>query len=68
MSRILHKAQSYQLSDDLAEIIGNPILPSPKKSHKLLSPEEVLHSLDCPKRIKHRMILTTCYAAGVRIS
>jgi site-specific recombinase XerD len=47
------------------------VLPLPKKPQKLpvvLSPEEVLHFLDCVERIKHRVILTTCYAAGLRIS
>ena len=47
------------------------VLPLPKKPQKLplvLSPEEVLHFLDCVEGIKHRVILTTCYAAGLRIS
>ena len=47
------------------------IIPAPKKPQKLpvvLSPEEVLHFLDCVEHIKHRTILTTCYAAGLRIS
>ena len=47
------------------------VLPLPKKPQKLplvLSPEEVLHLLDCVEGIKHRVILTTCYAAGLRIS
>jgi integrase/recombinase XerD len=46
-------------------------IPAPKKPQKLpvvLSPEEVLHFLDCVGSIKHRAILTTCYAAGLRIS
>ena len=46
-------------------------IPLPKKAQKLpviLSPEEVLHFLGCVKRGKHRVILTTCYAAGLRIS
>ena len=34
----------------------------------VLSPEEVLQFLDCVEHIKHRTILTTCYAAGLRIS
>ena len=33
----------------------------------VLGPEEVLHFLDCVQHIKHRTILTTCYAAGLRI-
>lgn len=46
------------------------ILPSPQKPDALpvvLSPEEVLHFLDGVQHIKHRTILTTCYAAGLRI-
>ena len=46
-------------------------IPLPKKAQKLpviLSPEEVLHFLGCVERGKHRVILTTCYAAGLRIS
>jgi integrase/recombinase XerD len=33
-----------------------------------LSPEEVVHFLGCVDRGKHRAILTTCFAAGLRIS
>jgi integrase/recombinase XerD len=47
------------------------VIPAPKKPQKLpivLSPEEVLHFLECIGSIKHRSILTTCYAAGLRIS
>jgi integrase/recombinase XerD len=47
------------------------IIPAPKKPQKLpivLSPEEVLQFLDCVTSLKHRTILTTCYAAGLRIS
>jgi site-specific recombinase XerD len=47
------------------------VLPHPKQSQKLpviLSPEEVLHFLNCVKRRKDRVIPTTCYAAGLRIS
>jgi hypothetical protein len=47
------------------------IIPAPKKPQKLpivLSPEEVLHFLSCVQSIKHRTILTVCYAAGLRIS
>lgn len=46
------------------------IIPAPKKPQKLpvvLSPE-VIHFLECVGSIKHRAILTTCYAAGLRIS
>src|SRR5579885_205250 len=47
------------------------VIPAPKKPQKLpviLSPEEVLHFLGCVASPKHRAILTTCYAAGLRIS
>jgi integrase/recombinase XerD len=47
------------------------IIPAPEKPQKLpivLSPEEVLQFLSCVQSIKHRTILTTCYAAGLRIS
>jgi site-specific recombinase XerC len=47
------------------------IIPAPKKPQKLpvvLSPEEVLHFLGCVTSSKHRTILTTCYAAGLRVS
>ncbi|MDH3769865.1 MAG: site-specific integrase [Nitrospirota bacterium] len=47
------------------------VLPHPKAPKKLpivLSPEEVLYFLDCVKARKHRVILTVCYAAGLRIS
>jgi site-specific recombinase XerD len=46
-------------------------IPLPKKPQKLpvvLSPEEVVHFLGCVDCGKHRVILTTCYAAGLRIS
>jgi site-specific recombinase XerD len=47
------------------------IIPAPKKPQKLpivLSPEEVVQLLACVPSLKHRTILTTCYAAGLRIS
>ena len=47
------------------------VIPAPKKPQTLpvvLSPEEVLQFLDSVEHIKHRTILTTCYAAGLRIS
>ena len=47
------------------------IIPAPKKPQRLpiiLSPEEVLTFLGCVQSGKHRAILTTCYAAGLRIS
>lgn len=47
------------------------VIPAPKKPQTLpvvLSPEEVLQFLGCVDSTKHRAILTTCYAAGLRIS
>jgi site-specific recombinase XerD len=47
------------------------IIPAPKKPQKLpivLSPDEVLQFLGCVQSLKHRTILTICYAAGLRIS
>ena len=47
------------------------VIPLPKKPQKLpvvLSAEEVAHFLGCVDCRKHRVILTICYAAGLRIS
>ena len=47
------------------------IIPTPKRPQKLpivLSPEEVLQFLSCVQSIKHRAILTVCYAAGLGVS
>jgi integrase/recombinase XerD len=47
------------------------VLPLPRKPQKLpvvLSSEEVMHFLGCVDCGKHRVILTACYAAGLRIS
>jgi integrase/recombinase XerD len=47
------------------------MIPAPKQPQKLpvvLSSEEVLQFLGCVGSTKHRAILTTCYAAGLRIS
>ena len=51
---------------DLGEVV--PTCKKPQKLPTILSPEEVVQFLDCVPGIKHRMILTTCYAAGLRIS
>jgi integrase/recombinase XerD len=51
--------------------IFEEIIPAPKKPQKLpivLSPEEVRQFLGCVQSLKHRTILTVCYAAGLRIS
>ncbi len=47
------------------------VIPAPKAPQTLpviLSPEEVIQFLDCVRSRKHRAVLTTCYAAGLRIS
>ena len=47
------------------------VLPLPKTAKTLpvvLSPAEVVQFLDCVQALNHRTILTTCYAAGLRIS
>ena len=47
------------------------VLPMPKKPQTLpaiLSPEEVRQFLSCVPRRKARIVLTVCYAAGLRIS
>ena len=47
------------------------VIPAPKVPQTLpvvLSPEEVVQFLDCVASPMHRTILTTCYAAGLRIS
>jgi len=47
------------------------VLPAPKPPHKLpvvLSPLEVVRFLGCVDDLKHHAILTTCYAAGLRVS
>ena len=47
------------------------VIPAPKKPQRVpvvLSPAEVVRLLDSVKNLKHRTILTTCYAAGLRIS
>jgi integrase/recombinase XerD len=51
---------------DLEEVV--PTCKKPQKLPMILSPEEVLQFLDCVPGVKHRTILTTCYAAGLRIS
>ena len=47
------------------------VIPAPRQPKKLpvvLSRDEVLHFLGSIKGLKHRTILTVCYAAGLRIS
>src|SRR5262249_13029259 len=54
--------RTWALEDDI---------PTGRQSTKLpvvLSPEEVGQFLDAVRLLKHRVILTVCYAAGLRIS
>jgi integrase/recombinase XerD len=51
---------------DFDQIIPCP--KAPKTLAVILSPEEVLHFLGWIESFKHQAILTTCYAAGLRIS
>ena len=47
------------------------LIPAPQKPQRLpivLSPEEVIRFLGYVTSRKHRAILTTCYAAGLRVS
>lgn len=45
-----------------------PTCKKPQKLPEILSPEEVVHLLACVPSVKQRAILTTCYAAGLRVS
>jgi integrase/recombinase XerD len=50
---------------------ADDVIPAPKKPRRLpvvLSPDEVVRVLACIASPKHRAVLTTCYAAGLRIS
>ena len=47
------------------------LIPAPNKPRRLpvvLSPDEVARFLACVTHPEHRAILTTCYAAGLRVS
>ncbi|ESZ03177.1 hypothetical protein X735_33230 [Mesorhizobium sp. L2C085B000] len=51
--------------------VPEEVLPLAKKPQRLpiiLSPEEVQRFLGCVLDVRHHAILTTCYAAGLRIS
>lgn len=75
------KLSASSISSDLCAALFVPValkqhwspddIPMPKKPMKLpvvLSPEEVMHFLDCIENIKHRTLLMTAYAAGLRVS
>ena len=51
--------------------VFDDVIPVPKKPRSLpvvLSRDEVMQFLEAVKAAKHHAILTTCYAAGLRIS
>ncbi len=54
--------RSWTLEDDI------PTGRQPTKLPVVLSPEEVSQFLNAVRPLKHRVILTVCYAAGLRIS
>jgi integrase/recombinase XerD len=45
-----------------------PTCRKPRALPVVMSPDEVSRFLDAVENLKHRMILTVCYAAGLRIS
>ena len=51
---------------DLDEVI--PPCRKPQKLPVIMSPEEVSRFFDAVDSLKHRTILTVCYAAGLRVS
>ena len=63
--RFLYKV-TLQKEWSLEDVI--PVPKKPKRLPVVLSPEEVLQFLACVSTLKPRIILTTCYAAGLRIS
>jgi integrase/recombinase XerD len=63
--RFLYKITLHE-DWDLEEVIPTPKMP--QKLPIVLSPEEVLQFLGSVRSIKHRTILTICYAAGLRVS
>jgi len=54
--------QAWTIEDDI------PTCRQPQKLPQVLSQEEVGRFLDAVARLKHRVILTVCYAAGLRVS
>ena len=63
--RFLYK---ITLKKDCAFEEAIPTCKKPQKLPTILSPAEVLQLLACVRTIKQRAILTTCYAAGQRVS
>jgi len=63
--RFLYKV-TLQKPWSLPEVL--PLPRQPQKLPEVLSPQQVQQFLGGVANLKHRAILTTCYAAGVRIS
>jgi len=54
--------QEWTIKDDI------PTCRQPRQLPEVLSPKEVATFLDAVKTLKQRVILTVCYAAGLRVS
>jgi site-specific recombinase XerD len=54
--------RTWVVDDDI------PTVRQPRKLPEVLSPEEVSAFLAAVNSLKHRVILTVCYAAGLRVS
>jgi integrase/recombinase XerD len=54
--------RTWTVTDDI------PTCRGPRKLPDVMSPEEVSAFLQGVKSLKHRVILTVCYAAGLRVS
>jgi integrase/recombinase XerD len=54
--------RTWTVKDDI------PTCRQPRQLPEVLSPAEVAAFLDGMKTLKHRVILTVCYAAGLRVS
>jgi integrase/recombinase XerD len=63
--RFLYKV-TLQRGWNLDDVI--PTSRRPQRLPVILSPQEVAGFLDAVGSLKHRVILTVCYAAGLRIS
>jgi site-specific recombinase XerD len=71
MIRIAYSALKVLYVDTLHQEWKVKKLPVPKREKRLpvvLSLEEVKRLFDAVKNLKHRMVLMTCYSAGLRVS
>ena len=73
MQQVSQFARHFNRSPELLgpeEIRSYQVYPKERKESSpiVLSPEEVLQFLGSVRCIKHRTILTVCYAAGLRVS